>query len=199
MSSTSNRTILHKKMMAVAGLIWFFYIVFHLFSVSTLHSGEASFNDFFMGLNGSVFYPVLLALLGLTILFHVYIAITRQLNNNSSVGERYKKPYPKAIPRAVAWLGAFVMFGFIIIHSFQMLTTKTVDLYSQLHLIFSHPIMLAIYGFGILALSTHLYHGLTNVLQTLGFSSNKPHNLALVIVVVIGLGFASIPIGILYA
>ena len=199
MNSTNNRTILLKKMMAVAGLTWFFYIVFHLFSVLTFHSGEASFNDFFMWLNGSVFYPVLLALLGSTILFHVYIAITRQLNNNSSVGERYKKPYPKAIPRTVAWLGAFVMFGFIIIHSFQMLTTKTADLYSQLHLIFSHPMMLAIYGFGILVLSTHLHHGLTNVLQTLGFSSNKPHNLALVIVIAIGLGFASIPIGILYA
>ena len=94
MNSTNNRTILHKKMMAIAGLIWFFYIVFHLFSVLTFHSGEASFNDFFMWLNGSALYPVLLVLLGLTILFHIYVAITRQLNNNSSVGERYKKPYP---------------------------------------------------------------------------------------------------------
>ena len=122
MNSTNSRTILLKKMMAVAGLIWFVYLIFHMVSVLSFHSGEEVFSGFYVWLNSSIFYPILLALLVLTISFHVVIAVSRQLSNNESVGERYKKAYPKAIPRLVAWLGASIMLAFIIIHSVQMLT-----------------------------------------------------------------------------
>ena len=56
-----------------------------------------------------------------------------------------------------------------------------------------------IYGLGLLSLSTHLHHALTNVLQTLGISSVKCMGLSILIVVVIMAGFVSIPLGILYA
>ena len=186
-------------MMAIAGLIWFVYLIFHMFSVLSFHSGEAVFSGFYVWLNSSILYPILLALLVLTISFHIVIAVSRQLSNNESIGERYKKTYPKAIPRLVAWLGALIMLAFIVIHSVQMLSTETVDLYQEIHSIFNHPLMWFIYGLGLLSLSTHLHHALTNVLQTLGISSSQCHGLALFIVVVIMAGFASIPLGILYA
>ena len=199
MNSTKSRTILLKKMMAIAGLIWFVYLIFHMLSVLSFHSGEAVFSGFYLWLNSSIFYPILLALLVLTISFHIVIAVSRQLSNNESIGERYKKTYPKAIPRLVAWLGALIMLAFIVIHSVQMLSTETVDLYQEIHSIFNQPLMWLIYGLGLLSLSTHLHHALTNVLQTLGISSSQCHGLALFIVVVIMAGFASIPLGILYA
>ena len=90
MNSTNSRTILLKKMMAVAGLIWFVYLIFHMLSVLSFHSGEAVFSGFYAWLNSSIFYPILLALLVLTISFHVVIAVSRQLSNNESVGEGYK-------------------------------------------------------------------------------------------------------------
>ena len=199
MNSTNSRTILLKKMMAVAGLIWFVYLIFHMLSVLSFHSGEAVFSGFYVWLNSSILYPILLALLVLTIFFHIVIAVSRQLSNNESIGERYKKTYPKAIPRLVAWLGALIMLAFIVIHSVQMLSTETVDLYQEIHSIFNYPLMWFIYGLGLLSLSTHLHHALTNVLQTLGISSSQCHGLALFIVVVIMAGFASIPLSILYA
>ena len=199
MNSTNSRTILLKKMMAIAGLIWFVYLIFHMLSVLSFHSGEAVFSGFYVWLNSSILYPILLALLVLTISFHIVIAVSRQLSNNESIGERYKKTYPKAIPRLVAWLGALIILAFIVIHSVQMLSTETVDLYQEIHSIFNYPLMWFIYGLGLLSLSTHLHHALTNVLQTLGISSSQCHGLALFIVVVIMAGFASIPLGILYA
>ena len=199
MNSTNSRTILLKKMMAVAGLIWFAYLIFHMVSVLSFHSGEEVFSGFYVWLNSSIFYPILLALLVLTISFHVVIAVSRQLSNNESVGERYKKTYPKAIPRLVAWLGALIMLAFIVIHSVQMLSIEVVDLYQEIHSIFNQPLMCFIYGLGLLSLSTHLHHALTNVLQTLGISSSQCHGLALFIVLVIMVGFASIPLGILNA
>ena len=196
MNSTNSRTILLKKLMAIAGLIWFVYLIYHLLSVLTFHSGEVVFNAFYSWLNSSWIYPVLLTLLGSTIVFHIYVAVTRQLDNNKSAGIGYKKSYPKAVPRVVAWSGAALIFLFIVIHSVQMLSVDETNLYQHMVLIFSNPLMWVIYGLGMIAISAHLHHSLSNVLQTLGVSSRQHHNLAWLIVIVIMLGFASIPLSI---
>ena len=199
MNFTNNRTVNLKKMMAIAGLFWFFFLIFYLLGALTFHSGEEAFTAFYVWFNGSIFYPVLATLLILTITFHVFVAITRQLSNNVSSGDRYEKPYPKAVPRIVAWSGASIILIFIITHTVQMLSINTVDLYSEINNIFQRPIMWAIYGLGMIAISTHLHHGLSNVLQTLGVSSKQHKSIALLIVLLIMAGYASIPLGILYA
>ena len=199
MNFTNNRTVNLKKMMAIAGLFWFFFLIFYLLGALTFHSGEEAFTAFYVWFNGSIFYQVLATLLILTITFHVFVAITRQLSNNVSSGDRYEKPYPKAVPRIVAWSGASIILIFIITHTVQMLSINTVDLYSEINNIFQRPIMWAIYGLGMIAISTHLHHGLSNVLQTLGVSSKQHKSIALLIVLLVMAGYASIPLGILYA
>ena len=199
MNYTNNRTVSLKKMMAMAGLFWFFFLIFYLLGALTFHSGEEAFTAFYVWFNGSIFYPVLATLLIATLAFHVVVAVTRQLSNNISSGDRYKKPYPKAVPRVVAWSGASIILIFIITHTVQMLSINTVDLYSEITNIFQRPVMWAIYGLGMIAISTHLHHGLSNVLQTLGVSSKQHKGIALLIVLLIMAGYASIPLGILYA
>ena len=199
MNYTNNRTVSLKKMMAMAGLFWFFFLIFYLLGALTFHSGEEAFTAFYVWFNGSIFYPVLATLLIATLAFHVVVAVTRQLSNNISSGDRYKKPYPKAVPRIVAWSGASIILTFIITHTVQMLSINTIDLYSEIINIFQRPVMWAIYGLGMIAISTHLHHGLSNVLQTLGVSSKQHKGIALLIVLLIMAGYASIPLGILYA
>ena len=199
MNYTNNRTVSLKKMMAMAGLFWFFFLIFYLLGALTFHSGEEAFTAFYVWFNGSIFYPVLATLLIATLAFHAVVAVTRQLSNNISSGDRYKKPYPKAVPRIVAWSGASIILIFIITHTVQMLSINTVDLYSEITNIFQRPVMWAIYGLGMIAISTHLHHGLSNVLQTLGVSSKQHKGIALLIVLLIMAGYASIPLGILYA
>jgi succinate dehydrogenase / fumarate reductase cytochrome b subunit len=199
MNYTNNRTVSLKKMMAMAGLFWFFFLIFYLLGALTFHSGEEAFTAFYVWFNGSIFYPVLATLLIATLALHVIVAVTRQLSNNISSGDRYKKPYPKAVPRIVAWSGASIILIFIITHTVQMLSINTVDLYSEITNIFQRPVMWAIYGLGMIAISTHLHHGLSNVLQTLGVSSKQHKGIALLIVLLIMAGYASIPLGILYA
>lgn len=199
MNYTNNRTVSLKKMMAMAGLFWFFFLIFYLLGALTFHSGEEAFTAFYVWFNGSIFYPFLATLLIATLAFHVVVAVTRQLSNNISSGDRYKKPYPKAVPRIVAWSGASIILIFIITHTVQMLSINTVDLYSEITNIFQRPVMWAIYGLGMIAISTHLHHGLSNVLQTLGVSSKQHKGIALLIVLLIMAGYASIPLGILYA
>ena len=199
MHFNNNRTVSLKKMMAIAGLFWFFFLVFYLLGALTFHLGEQIFTAFYLWFNNSIFYPVLAALLILTLAFHVFIAFSRQLSNNLSSGDKYKKSYPKAVPRIVAWSGASIILVFIITHTVQMLSINTSDLYIEIQNIFQRPIMWMIYGLGMIAISTHLHHGLTNVLQTLGISSKQHKGIALIIVLLLVLGYASIPLGVLYA
>ena len=140
MNFTNNRTVSLKKMMALAGLFWFFFLIFYLLGALTFHCGEQVFTAFYVWFNGSIFYPILATLLILTLTFHVVIATTRQLSNNVSSGDQYKKPYPKAVPRVVAWSGASIILIFIITHSVQMLSINTVDLYSEIQNIFQKRI-----------------------------------------------------------
>ena len=197
MISNNKNTILLKKMMAVAGLIWFSYIIFHLFGVLTFHTGEQTFSAFYSWLNESWIYPVLLVLLGSTIVFHIYVALTRHLANNKSAGERYKKPYPKAIPRVLVWSGATLIFLFIVIHSVQMLSIETKDLYTEMLDILSRPFMWVVYGLGMIAILVHLQHGLSNVLNTLGVSGKQYNKLSWLISIVIIAGFASVLLSII--
>ena len=199
MNYTNNRTVSLKKMMAMAGLFWFFFLIFYLLGALTFHSGEEAFSAFYVWFNGSIFYPVLATLLIATLAFHIVVAVTRQLSTNIRLGDRYKKPYPHAAPRIVAWSVASIILIFIITHTVQMLSINTVDLYSEITNIFQRPVMWAIYGLGMIAISTHLHHGLSNVLQTLGVSSKQHKGIALLIVLLIMAGYASIPLGILYA
>ena len=80
-----------------------------------------------------------------------------------------------------------------------MLSINTSDLYIEIQNIFQRPIMWMIYGLGMIAISTHLHHGLSNILQTLGISSKQHKGIALIIVLLLVLGYASIPLGVLYA
>ena len=187
-----NKTIILKKMMAIAGLIWFLYIIFHLFSVLTFHLGEQSYNSFHIWFRSSWFYVILLTILALTFAFHIYVAISRQIKNNKSNDIKYKKPYPKAIPRIVVWSGASLIFLFVVIHSVQMLSVESKDLYAQTLSILSNPFMLILYGLGIIAIFAHLQHGLSNVLNTLAVSSKKYSKISFVIMFAIIVAYLSV-------
>ncbi len=91
--------------MAFAGLVWFVYVIFHMLSLLVFHSGNEVFNQFYDWINHLAVYHLLVLTLIALLVFHVGSAISRQLRNNVSKGQSYKKPYPLAIPRIVAWGG----------------------------------------------------------------------------------------------
>jgi succinate dehydrogenase / fumarate reductase cytochrome b subunit len=193
-----NHTATRKKWMAIAGLIWLLYLVFHLLSLLNFHSGKDTFNDFYHWFSQTPFYVFMLVLLIATLIFHVITAVSRQLYNNTSAGVRYQKKYPEAIPRVLAWGGAAALFAFIAFHSVQMtLLIDKVDLYQSIVSMFSNPIMWLIYGLGLITLAAHLHHGLTNVLQTFGLSSKHHHAAAIGIVLVVVVSFISIPMSVI--
>ena len=193
---SSINTIRLKKTMAVIGLVWFAYVIFHMFSLLSFHVGEGEFNSFYASLKDSALYHLMVLVLIGSLAFHVYVAISRQLANNKSKGTGYHKSYPGEIPRSVAWSGAAILLSFIVFHFVQMKTLDEADLYQQLLLVLSSPLMLLIYALGTFALCAHLHHGLTSVLQTLGVSPKTYNVWAIAIVAILFVGFISIPVSV---
>ncbi|HIG89263.1 hypothetical protein [Candidatus Thioglobus sp.] len=194
-----TNSVVGKRWMAFAGIVWFAYVVFHMVSLLNFHAGKEIFNDFYTWFNQLPFYYLMVAVLIFSLGLHVFTAISRQLANNKSKGVGNKKPYPKEIPRVVAWSGASTLLMFVVFHFVQMQLLDQTDLHQQLLNIFTQPIMLIVYVLGTITLSTHLHHALSNVLQTLGVSSKQNNPWVVLIVLILFFGFVSVPVSIIYA
>lgn len=184
-----------KRLMALAGIFWLVYLIIHMLANLNFLTGADNFNSFYVWFNEAVILRwSIIGLLIASILLHVFVAVHRQLNSNSKRSIAYKKPYPKAVPRLVAWGGAGLLFTFIVLHFVQMQLLSSRDFYVEIRTLFADPIMLGIYALGFVALAAHLHHALANVRQTFGLSHRQQHSFVILIVVVLVGGFSAIPI-----
>lgn len=190
-------TYQRKRIMALAGLIFFAYLVLHMLTNLNFLTGADNFNGFYRWFNEAVILRwSVIGLLILSILFHTYTAITRQLDSNSKRHLAYKKPYPKAVPRLIAWSGATLLFSFIGFHFVQMQLLETNDFYAEVTTIFQNPLMLIIYALGFVSLAAHLHHALGNVGQTFGRTHQQYHGFVWLILFLLIGGFLAIPISV---
>ena len=186
-----------KRLMALAGMVWLAYLLVHMLANLNFLTGEENFNGFYQWFNNAVILRWgVIGLLTLSLGFHVVTAVSRQLDSNAKRHMPYKKPYPKAIPRFVAWSGATLLLSFIVFHFVQMQLLPSDNFYQEIRNIFTNPLMLIVYVLGFVALFAHLYHALSNVRQTFGLTQQQSHGVVLLILSVLLGGFAAIPISI---
>ncbi len=182
--------------MASAGLIWISYLIIHMLANLQFFKSADAFNGFYAWFNNSVLYLPITILLILALLLHVAFASYRQLDSNQKRHIGYKKPYPKAVPRLVAWGGALLLLSFIIFHMIQMLS-QSEDLHQALINIFANPLMWVLYALGLFALGAHLHHGLANIGQTFGLSHHQHYLFVWGFLILLIGGFISVPLSII--
>lgn len=188
---------LKKRIMALSGILWITYLIIHMLANLNFLTGEDNFNGFYRWFHEAVILRwSMIGLLILSLLFHVYTAIARQLESNKKRSIAYKKPYPKAVPRLIAWSGAALLLSFIVFHFFQMQLLETRDFYAEVTAIFKDPIMLVIYALGFLSLAAHLHHALGSVGQTFGLTHKQHNSFVIAFVVFLVGGFALVPLSI---
>ena len=90
-----------------------------------------------------------------------------------------------------------MLLTFIVFHFVQVKGLADENLHQQLTELLAQPIMFIIYALGVIALSAHLHHALTNVLQTLGISCKTYNALAVLIALTLLVGFLSIPVSVM--
>ena len=208
-----------KVLMAVTGLIWIGFLVMHMYGNTKVFLGPEYFNEYAEGLR-ELGHPIfghlhLLTImrLGMTAAFitHVYLQFALYRQNSASRSTAYavhKKV--QATPFALTMrYGGIAIFFFVLFHLADLtwgtpgIHSEFVrgDAYHNLTMSFQSPLKVVIYLIALFALGMHLFHGTWSMFQTLGINTKRTtpmlRMVALVLAVLVPLGFASVPVSVL--
>ncbi len=210
-------TVGKKIIMAVTGLVYIGYVVLHMYGNLKIFGGRIYFNEYAEGLR-ELGHPVfghthLLVIartvLTVAIVLHVWAAIGLWRKANRARPQSYAQ---KQVVRAnyaslTMRYGGTVIALFILYHlahltwGFAHADYVRGDPYTNIVTAFQFWPVTLIYLIALLALALHLYHGTWSMFQTLGLSSQRLspwlRGLALVLAVVVPIGFAVVPLSVL--
>jgi succinate dehydrogenase / fumarate reductase cytochrome b subunit len=201
-----------KVVMAVTGAILFAFVIGHLAGNLQIFEGREKLNAYgrFLHSIGELLWPVRIVLI-ISVVLHIIATVQLALRKKAArpVGYSRKEAISSSYAsRTMYWSGPIVL-AFVIFHLLQF-TAGYIhpesqfiegDVYHNVVAGFQVWWVSVWYIFSISLLGLHLSHGISSMFQSLGLHHPK-HTLALksaavVIAVVIVLGFVSIPISVL--
>ncbi len=204
-------TVGKKVVMAATGVVWIGYVVVHMSGNLLAHAGPAAINDYSAFLKSM---PLLLwgtrGILLLSIVFHVHAAASlRKLDRTSRpVGyDRYRYAEASWPSRFMGW-GGILLLAFLVYHILELTLGVIHPQFSHTDVYGNLVSYLRVWWIGgfylvaMVALAGHLYHGSWSMFQTVGANHPKYERLrrtaATLIAVAVPLGFATIPLAILF-
>jgi succinate dehydrogenase / fumarate reductase cytochrome b subunit len=149
-----------------------------------IFGGQAAFNKYAYTLEDNPLLPVIEILLALLFLTHIYKTVTNFLSNQQARPVKYVKKERagytsrKSFASSTMIITGLWVVVFLLIHvtAFRAGWGKETpwpaggrDLYTQEMGVFSNPLMVAFYVLSMLAIGSHLWHGISSSLQSLGF------------------------------
>lgn len=189
LSTYTRSTIGAKHIMAITGMLLLLFAIAHMVGHLQMFGGQDVYNRYahFLQELWEVKWPLRVGLLALLVI-HIALAIGLVAKNRAArpVGYAMYKPVVSSpLGRAMALTGLFV-FAFLAFHIlhftvgqvqpdyFHVMDPKDRwDAYSMFVHGFQHPAIYAVYLVGIAALSTHLGHGASSWLSSLGLRHPK--------------------------
>lgn len=184
---------LHKRLMAIAGVVMTGYLIFHMLSNLSFF-WEAAFTGFYDFYNAGLARWLVLLVMIAAIAIHVKAAIKIRKVNARARTIDYAKHDKANIPAPLVTMSIVFLLSFIVIHIIQALLFDTNALYAEVIVLFQSGFMVLFYLAGLFVLTMHLSHSLANVLQTLGKTSVIYHRLVWAGVLALASGFAAIPL-----
>jgi succinate dehydrogenase cytochrome b subunit len=199
-----------KVVMAVTGLIWVAYLITHMLANLLVFQGPTQINAYsaFLHGTGGALWAARLVLIA-ALVFHVAAAIQLAERRQEARPVNYvagREPQVSTFAaRTIRWGGALILL-FLVYHILHF-TVGTAhpafvegNPYHNVTTGFRSPIVVVLYLVAMVAVGLHLYHGLWSSGLSLGLSPPSPrplrHTLALVLSVLIWLGFSMIPIAV---
>jgi succinate dehydrogenase / fumarate reductase cytochrome b subunit len=203
-----------KVVMAVTGLIGVGFVFGHMVGNLQVFQGPEKINAYGRFLHetmGEVLWPVRFVLLAAVVL-HVVAAVQLTRQKQTARPAAYAKWEPQIssfASRTIRWGGALLFFWLIfhILHFTirPQLTSpgfSETDVYGNIVLGFSNPLVVAFYVLAMGALALHLFHGAWSSFRTLGLSQPKPRptarSVATLVAAVVTLGFVVVPLGVAF-
>src|SRR5919206_194345 len=217
LTSLWRSTIGKKYVMAVTGLIWFGYLIAHLWGNLKIYAGPTFLNDYggFLRTVGEPFFGFsqLLWLVRIVLIpafvVHVWAAISLTARDRASRPKTYsmRKNLESTIAsRTMIWGGLFILL-FVIYHVLDF-TFGTVNpsfeesnIYHNVVASFTVWPVALFYVLAMIAVGMHLWHGIWSMFQTLGLNTARSNrlirNVATFFALLLTLGNISIPLAVL--
>jgi succinate dehydrogenase / fumarate reductase, cytochrome b subunit len=217
---TARRTTIAMKLvMAVSGALFVFYVIAHMYGNLKVFGGQQAFDDYSEHLRSlgepilpySGFLWVMRLLLIVALIVHVYAAFYLWSRAQGARNTRYavKKAAAATVSSRFMRWGGVALLLFLVFHLLQF-TTNTIRANGD----FPSPYQRVVAGFQVwwvvllyvaamVALGMHLRHGIWSAAQTLGWTSsararNSANALAILVAVVVVVGFLVPPLSILF-
>jgi succinate dehydrogenase / fumarate reductase cytochrome b subunit len=206
-----------KLLIGLTGLLLFAYLLLHLAGNLIILAGRDTFNTYSHALiSNPLLVPVEIGLL-LIFLLHIYKAVTNYVRNQRARPVQYqKKEWAHYTSRksvsstTMIWTGLVILL-FVVIHVSQFKygayyetgSPPVRDLYRTEVDVFHLPVWVAFYVVCVVLVALHLRHGIASAFQSIGLShpvyTRRIVVWGTVLAVVIGAGFAIIPIWVYFA
>jgi succinate dehydrogenase / fumarate reductase cytochrome b subunit len=216
LASLWGSTIGKKYVMAISGLIWFGYLIVHLWGNLNIYAGPLFLNTYgdWLRIVGEPFlgYSQFLWLARIVLIpafvVHVWAAVQLTSRDRASRPQRYsmrKNVESTFASRTMIYGGLFVLL-FLIYHLLDF-TFGTVnpsyqagDIYHNVVASFQRWPVVLFYELAMIAVGLHLFHGIWSTFQTLGWNTARithgVRNLATFFAVLLTVGNMSIPLAV---
>ena len=212
-------TIGKKIIMAVTGLIGIGFVIAHMAGNLQAFVGRDKLNAYGALLHGpmaELLWIVRLVLI-VAVVLHVLMAYQLTMRARAARPVDYRQRSPQVstwASRTMRWGGVLLLL-FIVLHILHFTTGQIDpagsyegvdaagrhDVYGNLVSSFRIWWVTGFYVLAMIFLGLHLYHGAWSSMRTLGYAKPSPHPLhrriAMVVAVVIWLGFTIVPLGVL--
>jgi succinate dehydrogenase / fumarate reductase cytochrome b subunit len=206
---TLSTSVGKKQLMAVTGLLFLLFLAVHLLGNLSAYGGGAAFVAYAEHLHA--LGKLLVAaevVMALALIIHVCTAVVLFFENRAARPVRYevdKSGGGRTFSSQTMPYTGLLILGFIGVHlatfSHHIVDQTTRDIFQIAAEVFSRPVYLAIYLFGVLVVAFHVRHGLWSAFQTVGANHPKYlpfiQKLSLGFAVLVALGFGSLPLAIL--
>jgi succinate dehydrogenase cytochrome b subunit len=200
-----------KILIGLTGLFLFIYLVIHIAGNLMIFFGQAAFNKYAYTLEGNPVIPAIEIVLLLAFLVHIYKTVRMYIGNQAARPVRYQKkkmagsPSRKSFASSTMIVSGLWLLLFLIIHVrvFRYGTEYPWpaggrDLYRLEMETFANPIVVVFYVLSMIVVGSHLWHGITSALQSIGADSAAVTPRLLVvgkaIAVIIAVGFIAIAV-----
>jgi succinate dehydrogenase / fumarate reductase, cytochrome b subunit len=199
-----------KVLMAVTGLIWVAYLITHVLANLLVFQGPGKINAYsaFLHGTGGALWAARLVLIAALVL-HVIAAVQLAGHRQDARPARYAAGREHQVStwasRSIRWGGALIL-AFLVYHILHF-TIGTAhpdfiegDPYHNVAAGFRTLPVVAFYLIAMIAVGLHLYHGVWSSGRSLGMTPPSPRPLrrtvALVLALLVWLGFSVIPIAV---
>jgi succinate dehydrogenase / fumarate reductase, cytochrome b subunit len=181
-SGFSSSSVGAKVLIGITGFTLFLYLVIHIAGNLLVFFGPAVFNQYaYVMEERNPLLPVIELLLLLVFLVHIYKTVRMFLANQSARPVRYAqrrpagRPSRKSLASTTMIASGLWLLTFLIVHVKAFRFSPVYpwreggrDLYKQEFENLSNPFVVAFYVLSMIVVASHLWHGISSALQSLG-------------------------------